>query len=119
MQSKTLPAVILILTDARGIYIPRDFLTDENHDTAWLHCNMWGLNTENSHCWYNAQFPESESYWDDWLWVCDNAEYKDSDGSIFRLQQDGDLWGICYEKMTDEEKTNFGFELDFNRPDGS
>ena len=54
-------AVILILDGARGIFIPRDFLTD-------------GL------------------------------------GDIFRLHQDDDLWAVCSEKMTMEEKENFGFD---------
>lgn len=104
--------IILILSDARGIYIPRDFLTDSDNNIAWEHCNNWGLTTENYKSWGSATDVDSMSYWDDWDWILQNAQYKDSDGSIYRLHQDGDLWGLCLEKMTDEEKQNFGFELD-------
>jgi hypothetical protein len=45
-----------------------------------------------------------------WIWVLDNAKYLAEGGDVYQLHQDGDLWGICYEKMTDEEKENFGFE---------
>ena len=31
-------AIVLLLSDARGIYIPRDFLTDDRNEIAWDHC---------------------------------------------------------------------------------
>ncbi len=103
-------AVILILSDARGMYIPRDFLTDYLGNIAEDHCTAWGLTTDNSDWWQDAVSPCSEHYWDCWDWILDNAQYTTPDGDIYRLYQEGDLWGICYEKMTDEEKKNFGFD---------
>jgi hypothetical protein len=44
--------------------------------------------------------------------VLSNASYTDDKGNVFTLYQDGDLWAICFDKMTDGEKENFGFELD-------
>lgn len=107
---KHLDSINLILSDTRGIYIPRDFLTDDFNEIAWSHCNAWGLNESNAREWMDAVNPESECYWECWQWVCDNARFTDGEGNVYTLHQDGDLWGICYERMTDLEKEHFGFE---------
>ncbi len=88
----------------------RDFLTDAQNEIAWDHCNAWGLTEENKSFWIDAANPESENYWEDWEWILNNAKYTDKDGSVYYLHQDGDLWGLCYERMTDEEKRNFEME---------
>ncbi len=106
----TLNAVTLILSDARGIYIPRDFLCDDDNQIAWSHCAAWGLNETNMRHWDSAVYPDHEHYWEDWDWILNNAKYTDEEGNVYRLHQDGDLWGLCYERMTDEEKKNFGME---------
>ena len=103
-------AVIYILSSARGIFIPRDFLTDDLGSIAEDHCTAWGLTADNRDWWEDAVDPYSEHYWECWDWILANAKYTTSEGDIYRLHQDGDLWGICYEKMTDEEKKNFGFD---------
>jgi hypothetical protein len=99
-----LDAVECLLSDARGQYIPRDFVA--NFDMA-----EWGLDYERDKWALDtcAAGPEEEGYWDAWMYILDNAEYK-KDGNIWRLHQDGDLWALCYERMTDEEKRNFEFE---------
>lgn len=105
-----IPAVTLILDGARGIYIPRDFLTDDYNYVAVERCAAWGLTNENREWWEDATMPETEGYWEAWDWVLNNAEYTDEDGNVYHLHQDGDLWALCYERMTDEEKKNFGLE---------
>lgn len=107
---KKLNAVTLILSDARGIYIPRDFVCDDFNEIATEHCAKWGLTDANREYWESAADPDDEGYWDDWHWILDNAVFTDDDGNKYRLHQDGDLWGLCYERMTGEEKSNFGFE---------
>lgn len=91
----------LLLSDARGIYIPRDFVDSFNVDDWGLDPDSWAVQT--------CSDPDAEGYWDAWTQILDRAEYR-HDGNVWRLYQDGDLWAICYELMTDEEKTNFGFE---------
>ena len=103
-------AVILVLNSARGLYIPRDFLTDGLGNIAEDHCTAWGLTADNSDWWADASDPCLDHYWDCWNWILDKAKYTTPDGDVYRLWQDGDLWGICYEKMTTEEKENFGFD---------
>lgn len=101
-------AVILILSDARGQYIPSDFVTDQYGQVAEDHCKSWGINLDDA--LLLALGPERGEYWEDWQYILDNAQYTDENGNVYRLHQDGDLWGICYELMTKEEKRNLGFE---------
>lgn len=105
-------SVILILSDSRGIYIPRDFICDDYNEIDMKHCFAWGLTAENMEYWEAAANPDDEWYWDAWQWILNNAEYTAENGDKYRLHQDGDLWGICYEKMTNEEKHNFGFDVE-------
>lgn len=91
----------LLLSDARGVYIPRDFV--QGFDLS-----KWkGIRSDDAKICEN---PENQWYWDAWTSILDNATYTHEDGRIFRLHQNGDLWAICYEQMSEEEKTNFGFE---------
>lgn len=93
-------AMELLLSDARGVYIPRDFVIGfdltkfENlpKDTELL------------------KDQEVEHYWDIWSDVLDNATYTEG-GHTWRLHQDGDLWLICDELMSNEEYQNFFGEM--------
>lgn len=100
-------SINLILSDSRGIYIPRDFVTDDFNEIASEHCDAWGIKLEDR---LILQNPDHDFYWDTWNEVCRYAKFIDSKGNVYTLHQDGDLWGICFERMTDEEKQNFGFE---------
>ena len=96
--------IILLLSDARGIYIPRDFARDFNFDVdGWQ-----GVSQEDRDA---LSDPENEGYWDTWDKVISNAHYTDpSSGKVYHLYQDGDLWAVCFPSLTDEEKRNFGWE---------
>lgn len=90
----------LLLSDARGIYIPRDF-------AECFDVKEWGIDSK-----YVSRLssPNNEWYWDNWDVVLNNAKHTDKKGNVWQLWQDGDLWAICLELMTDEEKANFSFE---------
>lgn len=92
--------VQLLLSDSRGIYIPRDFA--ESFDL-----NQWHIDEKYME---RLSSPDDDFYWDNWELVLNNAYSIDKNGNKWNLWQDGDLWTICYELMTDEEKHNFGFE---------
>ena len=98
-QSTKKDGLVLLLSDARGIYIPRDFMDFEN----WQGVTGWQRE--------QLQDPENEFYWDAWSDVLNNATYE-KDGYTYQLMQDGDLWAYCLELMTEEEKLNFGFDCD-------
>lgn len=96
--------VILLLNSARGIYIPRDFAQDFNfEEDGWQ-----GVSQEDREF---LSDPENDWYRETWDSVLDNAHYihKES-GKVYHLHQDGDLWAVCFDNMTDEEKRNFGWE---------
>src|SRR5678809_781745 len=97
--------VILLLNSARGIYIPRDFAIDFIFgDVGWQ-----GVPTEDL---VILTDPDHEDYWETWNTVLSNARYFDeTSGKVYHLHQDGDLWAVCFDSMTDEEKLNFGCEL--------
>lgn len=101
---KKLDAVNLLLSDARGIYIPRDFVQG-------FDLQLWGIDPD-SWAAKTCANPDNEGYWEAWDQILDTAFYTDSEGNKFTLYQDGDLWALCYERMTRDEKQNFGFEDD-------
>lgn len=97
-----LDAVEHLLSDARGQYIPRDFIA--NFDIT-----QWGIDPESWAANTCAAGPDEDEYWDAWDEILRKAEYKEGE-HVWRLHQDGDLWALCDELMSDEEKQNFGFE---------
>lgn len=103
---KTIPDnLILLLSGARGIYIPRDFAQEFDFgEDGWQ-----GVSAEDRD---TLSDPENEWYWDTWHTVLNNAHYTDkASGKVYNLYQDGDLWAVCYDSMSDEEKRNFGWDL--------
>ena len=100
-----LDAVEHLLSDARGQYIPRDFVECFN-------LADWGIDPESGAAQTCAAGCEAECvdwYWEAWDEILRKAEYKEGE-YVWRLYQDGDLWALCDELMTDEEKQNFGFD---------
>lgn len=106
--------IVHLLSDARGIYIPRDFVQnfaieckEEDREEA-KNGKVWhGITAENV---VDCQDPYNEWYWEAWESILNNAYWIDTNGFRWCLYQDGDLWAICYELLTDEEKENFGFD---------
>lgn len=97
---KKLNNVEILLSDARGIFIPRDFFEGFDLD-------LWNLGNYDLKA---LSDPENENYWDTWEIVLNNAHFN-IEGKVYTLYQDGDLFAICYDEMTDIEKENFGFEI--------
>jgi hypothetical protein len=89
----------LLLSDSRGIYIPRDF--------AMYHGDiMDGVSAEDMEILKAG--PDHELYWEAWDSVLQNATATAThNGKVWRLWQDGDLWAYCEELMTDEEYEQF------------
>lgn len=90
----------LILSDRRGIYIPRDFA--EFDFTNWS-----GIEDEDIEI-LKAGPEESDWYWETWDQVLATALYTEPQGkNTWHLHQDGDLFMVCEALMTDEEYYNF------------
>ena len=95
--------ISLLLTDANGVYIPQLFC--QNFDLA-----QWGLDSERWDVQCCLLGPYEPEYWEAWDSILNRAEFT-CDGHTYFLMQDGDLWAVCDELLTDEERRNFGFEL--------
>ena len=90
----------LLLSDARGVYIPRDFC--QNFDL-----DKWHVDNKYIHL---LSSPDNEFYWDYWDELLSKAYCIDDSNNKWELYQDGDLWAICHKLMTDDERVNFGFD---------
>lgn len=96
-----LAAIELLLSDTRGQYIPRDFLTAYDL-TQWGYTEQQAIEISN-----DLSNPENEFYWETWETTLDNAKHTTPEGNVYRLHQDGDLFAICDELMTDDDYLNF------------
>jgi hypothetical protein len=120
--------LMLLLSDARGTYIPRDFVTgfkimvkEPIPESGMLDdvTNLFPFE-ENMQAWQGIDLddvltcidPDSEWYWDAWQSILDNAFWIDEDGTKYTLYQSGDLWATAYDIMTEKEKAEFfeGYE---------
>lgn len=88
---------ILILSDARGRYIPRDFVCNEDAtEPAKEHCDRWHIDQEDREILMN---PEHEHYWETWESVENYAFFEATEADkilpgTWTLYQDGDLYAI-------------------------
>lgn len=92
------PEPQLFLSDARGIYIPRDFSESVRHEC------VTGVSDED---WKILEDPDHEHYWEVWSDVCDHAVVTDpASGVKYRVHQDGDCW-LIPEGMEWSDKDDF------------
>jgi hypothetical protein len=99
-QNKQPDAIELLLDSARGVFIPQNFV--ESFSLVDWHVS------ENDRAVLAKGPDDNECYWDVWDCVLNSAHY-DYNGKAWTLYQDGDLWAVCLDLMSEEEKSNFGF----------
>ena len=76
----------LFLSDARGIYIPRDFAQSIKREC------VTGISEDDYAILEN---PDHEWYWEAWNDVLNNAVVTDpTSGTVYKVYQDGDCWLI-------------------------
>ena len=97
--------MILLLSDARGVYIPRDFASTIARD------RVTGID-EDTYATLEAG-PDHEWYWDAWADVCDKAEVTDTDGTIYTVYQDGDCWLVEKGATFNESPRETGIDAMF------
>ena len=93
----SLPALTVLLDEARGTYIPQAFVRCDSPDE-------WHVSEENREILDAGE--SHDLYWDAWDEVLDDSFYEIG-GFTWRLYQDGSLFAICEELMTDKEKADF------------
>ena len=78
----------LLYSDRHGQYIPKCFYDD------FKNCpEKWNLTQDEIDALQN---PDDEWYWEAWEQVCNNAKFKDDDGHVWYINQDGDCFAICF-----------------------
>lgn len=92
--------IACLLNDGHGIYIPAKFI--ECYAPA-----QWGVKDDDK---AELSSPYNKWYWEAWESVLNYAVYTDADGNKWYLYQDGDLYAICYELLTEDEKEFIGME---------
>lgn len=96
--SGTPSAIMLLVGDSYGIYIPQTFLEFAHPDWAGIKAGDAMI---------IGKGPEHEHYWDAWTEILNNATFTTITEHTYRLHQDGDLWMYCEALMTDEEYQDF------------
>ena len=90
--------IVLILSDVRGVKIPHDFVTG-------FHLDAWsGIKESDAQI---CQDITHEGYWDAWDSIMSSARYVTPEGKIYSLHQDGDLFCVAWDDLTDEEYHDF------------
>lgn len=85
----------ILLSDHNGINIPQLFVNNFNFSGADIE--------DIAIC---EKGPDEESYWDAWNNICRDA-FITHNGKQYYLYQDGDLFAICDELLSDEEYKEF------------
>ena len=83
-----------------GIYIPQIFA--RNFPTT-----DWGITEEQTEILLEGPNPAGagDLYWDVWDEVLTNAEWRDGEGNVWYLMQDGDLFAaMSFEPEEDEDE---------------
>lgn len=93
--------VELLLDGNRGRYIPRNFV-EEFDLSKWYGIGDWELGVLEAG-------PDHEDYWEAWNKLERTAYHVDEQNNTWNLHLDGDLFLICDELMTTEEKLDMGF----------
>jgi len=99
------PALQLLLSDAHGIYLPQIFV---QNFLGGGHGRVSGVDVDSVAV--VGAGPDTLDYWDAWGNILNNFRYTTPDGDTFGLWQDGDLWLVCYERITEEEATSIGID---------
>jgi hypothetical protein len=94
---KQKPDMLLWLSDARGVYIPRDFANSFVERDK----HVKGVSADD---WTTLEAgPDHEWYWEAWQSVCDNATVTDENGVEYFIWQDGDCWLVPKGMESDDE----------------
>jgi hypothetical protein len=92
--------MFLLMDSNSGIYIPKVF--------SWnFDMQKWHVNKSVAE---KLSDVNSDDYWETWDYVLSSAYYLDDNGNKWELWQDADLWAVCYDLLTEEEKASFGFD---------
>lgn len=91
--------VKLLCDSHHGVYLPHVWVKNTE--------NIWNIKQEDWDYLSDASNVEDEHYRDTWHDILSDAVYTDSNGVVWTLYQDGDLFAVAYNEMTEEDKEIF------------
>jgi hypothetical protein len=116
------PDMMLWLSDARGVFIPRDFarsFVDRAKSVTGVIEEQWQVLEAG---------PDQELYWDVWDEVIGGAIITDENGVKYTIWQNGDCWLVPVGMEYNEEEDTFKWpeeddatqleRLAYGRPEG-
>lgn len=89
----------LLLDGCRGSTIPEAFATEFDH-ALWRGVNLGDV----EEC---ALGPGAPEYWEAWENILSTATLVDTDGNVWTLWQDGDLWAVCDTLLSEDSRQEF------------
>ena len=92
-----------IVDGANGVFVPMVFAQTVNRAL------LSGVTAETLDYLAKKESLEDEGFWDAWDSVLNNARITHN-GKIYHLHQDGDLFAIDWDNLTDDESEAFGLE---------
>ena len=92
-----------IVDSRHGVFVPMLFARTVNRAL------LSGVTTEDLDYLAKEESTENDGFWDTWDSVLNNARITHN-GKIYHLHQDGDLFVIEWENLTEEESEAFGLE---------
>ena len=92
-----------IVNAAHGVFVPMLFARTVNRAL------LSGVTTEDLDYLAKEESTEDDGFWDTWDSVLNNARITHN-GKIYHLHQDGDLFAIDWDNLTDDESEAFGLE---------
>ena len=112
----------LFLSDARGIYIPRDFaqcvVRDRIKGVDMADLDYLARGPHDIEATDDEPAHDAEAYWDVWQSVCDDAVLTGDDGTEYTIHQDGDCWLVERGAEFDESSEfDLGFYVDDGEPE--
>ena len=94
----TIQAIEIFCDSASGVYIPQRFAKEVNKELL--------SGVDRAELSILESGPDHEQYWDVWNNVENNAVVT-TEGHKWRLYQDGDLFLVCDDLLTDQERSEF------------
>ncbi len=109
------PETVLLLSDAHGVYLPRDFA--QLWSKAERAGRVTGVSDED---WAILEAgPDHESYWDVWCEVEQDARVFDDKGNVYRVYQDSDCFLIPVGMVWSDSEDTFVWPEDEEQDDES
>lgn len=100
--------IILFVDSHHGAYIPKVFVEMINRD-YWQPISDY----DEKILMAGPDVDDSCEYWEVWHKFIDGSQFlTDQDGHKWFLHQDGDVFLMCEEKMTDQEKQQWDIDCE-------